>query len=177
MLPHSFTFCPCQSLFVLREYVSPVVKVDSDMIEFVCDSLFLFSPKVACYSGWNCFINMKETNLKHFQYCKEEHLFFRGGCAGLWGPRANTHYSDMPASVGSWCSAFPGSLRWGVIPEEEGVPSVISGEIPICHFISFFLFPGPGICRIYCTHVHWDLPHSAVLLSTPQTPFLEQKTL
>ena len=156
---------------------SCVVKVDPVKIKSVCDSLFLFSPKVDCFSGLNWFINMKETNLKHFQYCKEEYLFFLGCCAGLCGPCANIHHTDVPAPAGSRCYALPGTLMWGVIPEEGAVLSVISGESPICHFISSFLFLGPGLRRIYCTHVRWDLPHSTVLLSTPQTPFLEQKAL
>lgn len=89
------------SFFILGECVHPVVKVDPVKVEIVCDNLFLFSPKVACYSGRTWFIDMKETKLKHFQNCREEYLFFCGFYAGPCGPLANTHYSDMPAPAGS----------------------------------------------------------------------------
>lgn len=143
--------CPHLSLFILGDCVSPVVSVDPVNIEIVCDSLFLFSPKVSCYSGRDWFIDKKETNFKHFQSCREEHLFC-GFWVGPCDPWINIHHPDVPAPAGFQCLALPGSIIWG---------AVLNWELCLCSGKSLLSIHSPfPISRAWTLQ---DLLHTCLL--------------
>ena len=144
----SFMFCLPQSCFTRSQGTCQYSgEVEPAKVGIRCDDLFLFPSKVACHSGNNWFFIMKETNLECLQNCSEEYLFC-GLCVG--SPALDLR--------------LPWALPWGC-------------ACAACGFTSLFLFPGSGLRWVYSTHVCWDLLRSLVLLSTPQTPLLEQKAL